>query len=232
MKTNGPLFAMFPKSATRSASRHAPLQLARREPPDRPTRRGCSRISSRSSTTTRTRIRAPARRGRSLRRCRFPSRSASRSSSRRPTTSASPGRTRAPLSLHFRFTARDLKGGVNSRRHDAAPRADHGPVPRHVAEHRGDVRGGSTQTVTWDVAGTDVAADLDHRRQDHACRSTAATRTRTCSPRSTPNDGSEAVTLPNDGTTHARIKVEARRQRLLRHLQLRLHDPRDADRHE
>ena len=60
-KTNGPLFAMFPKSGQISRERHAALQLAGREPPDERSEPRRSRISSRSSTTTRTPTPARAR---------------------------------------------------------------------------------------------------------------------------------------------------------------------------
>ena len=46
------------------------------------------------------------------------------------------GANASPLSLHFRLTARDGKGGDEQRRHDAAARGRHRPVPRHLAEHR------------------------------------------------------------------------------------------------
>ena len=66
-----------------------------------------------------------------------------------------------------------------------------------------------TQTVTWDVAGTERRADQRVRR----CKISLSTDGGATYPNvladGTPNDGSATVTLPNVATTKARIKVEA-----------------------
>ena len=114
----------------------------------------------------------------------------------------------SPLSLHFRFTARDGKGGVNAA--DTTLLLDNASGPFLVTEPNTAVSyvGGSNQTVTWDVAGTDAApvsatdvkislsVDGGHTYPYVLADTTA-------------NDGSELVMLPNVGTAEARIKVEA-----------------------
>ena len=67
---------------------------------------------------------------------------------------------RSDRTLHFRLTARDgnsVGGGVGSADDDAHARAQRRAVPRHLAGDAGERRRAArTQTVTWDVAGTDV----------------------------------------------------------------------------
>ena len=55
--------------------------------------------------------------------------------------------------MHFRLTARDGKGGVAQRRHQGRARAEHRPVPGHLAERRRVAR-----------AGLDPDGDLEGRR--------------------------------------------------------------------
>jgi hypothetical protein len=114
----------------------------------------------------------------------------------------------SPLSLHFRFTARDLRGGVNAADTTLLLTPATGPFRVTSPNTAVTYEATSTQTVTWDVAGTDlppistanvkISLSLDG---GHTYPYVLAA--------STPNDGSEAVTLPYDGSAHARIKVEA-----------------------
>ena len=114
----------------------------------------------------------------------------------------------SPLSLHFRFTARDGKGGTNSG--DTTLLIDNTAGPFLVtAPNTSAVRwtAGSTRNMTWDVANTNtpaLATDVKISLSTDGGYTypwvLAA---------STPNDGSQTVTVPNVATTKARIKVEA-----------------------
>jgi hypothetical protein len=70
------------------------------------------------------------------------------------------------------------------------------------------LRGGSDQTVTWDVAGTDAAPISTSQVKLSLSDDGGGTFSHVITD-ATPNDGSETVTLPNVATTRARIKVEA-----------------------
>jgi hypothetical protein len=116
-----------------------------------------------------------------------------------------------PPQLHFRFTARDMRvgGGGNSSADltlTLAPAT--GPFLVTAPNSAVTYPGGSTQTVTWDVAGTNVPpiGTTDVR----ISLSTDGGQTYPIVlAASTANDGSEAVTIPNVATSNARVKVEA-----------------------
>jgi len=113
-----------------------------------------------------------------------------------------------PLSLHFRFTARDGRGGVNAA--DTTVLLAPGAGPFRVTSPNTDAprTAGSTQTVTWDVANTDAApvgtADVKISLSTDGGHTFPHVLLA-----STPNDGSATITLPNTPTRTARIKIEA-----------------------
>jgi hypothetical protein len=68
--------------------------------------------------------------------------------------------------------------------------------------------GGSTQTITWNVAST-TASPVSCANVKISLSTDGGQTFPTVLAASTPNDGSQAVTIPNTPTTTARIKVEA-----------------------
>ena len=118
------------------------------------------------------------------------------------------GVNQTPLSLHFRFTARDGRGGSNSGDTTLLLAPTAGPFLVTAPNTAVAWPGSSTQTVTWDPANTNIApvstADVKISLSvdgGHTYPYVLAA--------STANDGSEDVTLPNVATTHARVKIEA-----------------------
>jgi hypothetical protein len=113
--------------------------------------------------------------------------------------------------LNFRVTARDHRangGGVGNAdtRLTIAPLA--GPFLVTSQSSADSLRAGSTQQVTWDVAGTDVAPVSTVDVKISLSVDAGWTYPHVLAA-STANDGSQAVVLPNVSTTQARIKVEA-----------------------
>lgn len=108
----------------------------------------------------------------------------------------------------FRMTARDNRpggGGVNYASASITVNATAGPFLVTQPDTAVDWPGNSGQMVTWDVAGTTVApvscADVAiHLSNDGSTFPTVLVA-------STPNDGSESLTIPNLPTTTARIRV-------------------------
>jgi hypothetical protein len=113
--------------------------------------------------------------------------------------------------MTFRVTARDNHAGGGAYAIGSTTvtsRADSGPFAVTAPNTAVSWSGGSSQTVTWAVANTNLAPV-----------STASVRVLlstdggnsfpTVLLASTPNDGSEAITVPNTPTTQARVKVEA-----------------------
>ena len=97
------------------------------------------------------------------------------------------------------------------QRGDASSRWRRSPGPFRVTSWAipQNVYGTSPQTITWDVAGTDVGAGQRRQREDHACPPTAARRSRRVLAESTPNDGSSARSSRTSRPRKARIKIEA-----------------------
>jgi hypothetical protein len=107
--------------------------------------------------------------------------------------------------MTFRLTARDGNpgaGGIGSAqtRVTVAPLAGPFLVTSHGAP--ATLRAGTTQTVTWNVAGTDVAPVSTSEVKISLLSGEVLAA-------ATPNDGTAEVTLPNIADQHARIKVEA-----------------------
>jgi Metallo-peptidase family M12B Reprolysin-like/Carboxypeptidase regulatory-like domain/Domain of unknown function (DUF4214) len=118
------------------------------------------------------------------------------------------GTNAAPLSLHFRFTARDGKGGVDSA--DTTLLIDNTAGPLRVTSQGSPIvyNGPLLQpTVTWSVNNTNTALLAPNVKISLSTDGGATFPYVLVA--STPNDGSELVTLPNVSTTTARLKVEA-----------------------
>ncbi len=116
----------------------------------------------------------------------------------------------SPLSLHFRFTARDSHGGVAAAVPDTTVLLAAAAGPFRVTAPDSNVTwaGGSTRTVTWDVNQTNV--DPVNATQVTIRLSLDGGQTY---PQvlalDTDNDGSADVALPNVNSTEARIMVDA-----------------------
>jgi hypothetical protein len=118
------------------------------------------------------------------------------------------GTNAAPAALNFKLTARDGHGGIGSATTSLVLAPAAGPFLVTSPNTAVVLNAGSTQTVTWSVANTNVApvnaADV---------RISLSTDGGNTFPHvlaaSTPNTGSKAVTLPMLSSSTARIKIEA-----------------------
>ena len=81
--------------------------------------------------------------------------------------------------------------------------------------------GGSTQTITWDVANT-TFVPVSTANVKISLSTDGGQTFPTVLLASTPNDGSELVTIPAGASSTARVKVEASRQYLFRYLRHKL----------
>lgn len=114
--------------------------------------------------------------------------------------------------MMFKVVVRDNRGGaggINSNTQSFVT-VDGASGPFTVTSPNTNVSyiGNSTQTVTWNVAGTS-GAPVNAANVRILFSSNGGTTFPTVLLASTANDGSQAVTIPNTPTTQARIKVEA-----------------------
>ncbi|HEU4391915.1 MAG TPA: S-layer homology domain-containing protein, partial [Blastocatellia bacterium] len=113
--------------------------------------------------------------------------------------------------MNFRVTARDNRaagGGVNSDAMVLSVTSSAGPFQVTAPNTAVSWTGGTTQTVTWNVANTS-AAPVSCANVKISLSTDGGNTFPTVILASTPNDGSQAITVPNVGTSSARIKVEA-----------------------
>ncbi len=116
--------------------------------------------------------------------------------------------------MNFRVAVRDQRGGVSDAATTVAVAGAAGPfvvTSQNSAAESGTptvVQGGLSLNVTWDVAGT-TANGINAANVKISLSTDGGQSFPTALSASTPNDGAEGVTLPNIGTTQARIKVEA-----------------------
>ncbi|HEV2903391.1 MAG TPA: M12 family metallo-peptidase, partial [Gaiellaceae bacterium] len=116
-----------------------------------------------------------------------------------------------PTKLNFRLTARDLRmgGGGNSAADLTLTLAPNtGPFLVTAPNTAVTYPGGSSQTVTWDVANTDLPPVSTTDVKISLSTDSGHTYPHVLAA-STPNDGSAAVTIPHFATSTARVKVEA-----------------------
>jgi len=113
--------------------------------------------------------------------------------------------------MEFRLTVRDNNAGcAGVANDDAVITVDGNSGPFNVTAPATAVNwaGNSTQTVTWDVANT-TAFPVNAATVNIYLSTDGGLTYPTLILASTPNDGSEAVTIPNVNTTQARIMVAA-----------------------
>ena len=111
--------------------------------------------------------------------------------------------------MTFRLTARDNRaggGGVASDTTTVTSVAAAGPFAITAPAAAVSWAGSSSQTVTWNVAGT-ASAPISCANVAIALSTDGGLTFPTTLLASTPNDGSQAVTLPSTPTTTARIRV-------------------------
>jgi hypothetical protein len=121
-------------------------------------------------------------------------------------TGATAAGNASPPRLDMRFTVRDGHGGTSND--DAVLTLAAGTGPFLVTSSPSSVSGAAHMPVTWNVAGTD-ANGINTANVKISLSTDGGQTFPTVLAASTPNDGSETVSLPNTNTTHARIKVEA-----------------------
>ncbi len=120
-------------------------------------------------------------------------------------------------SMVFRVIARDNRagsGGTADATSTVAVAGSAGPFSVTTINSAADYgigttwAAGSTQTVTWDVAGT-TANGINTANVKISLSTDGGQTFPITILASTPNDGTESITVPNNATTQARIKVEA-----------------------
>ncbi len=113
--------------------------------------------------------------------------------------------------LNFRLTVRDNRpGGGSNQTGDANVTISSASGPFAVTAPNTAVSwaGGSTQNITWSVAST-TASPVSCANVKISLSTDGGLTFPTVLLATTPNDGTQAVTIPNTATTTARIKVEA-----------------------
>ena len=192
-KTNGPLFRQFGTRGRRERDGHAALQLAGREPRHHePHARVPGYGADPDQQHERRNRQLPVRPQRPPTAARS---TASRSSCRHAAYVGFAGVNASPLSLHFRLTARDGRGGVNSAATTLLLATGAGPFLVTSPNTAVTLDGGSTQNLTWNLANTDAAPVSTANVKITLSADGGITYPYTLAA-STPNDGSAAVTSP------------------------------------
>ncbi|MDG4764316.1 M12 family metallo-peptidase [Solwaraspora sp. WMMD406] len=113
--------------------------------------------------------------------------------------------------MHFKLTARDGRvggGGVGNAETAVVLAPDAGPFLVTSQPVPSFYLGGSSQEITWDVAGTD-AAPVNATQVTISLSTDGAKTFPYVLAEAVPNTGNATITLPNIDTTTGRIKIEA-----------------------
>ena len=114
----------------------------------------------------------------------------------------------ANRTMDFRVIVRDNQAGINDAAMQLTVNATSGPFLVTSPNSPVSVAGGSPFTITWDVANTTVAP-VSAANVKISLSTDGGLTFPTILAASTPNDGSESISIPNTPSTTARIKVEA-----------------------
>lgn len=114
----------------------------------------------------------------------------------------------SPASLNFRLTARNGHGGIGGSTTSLVLAPAAGPFLVTSPNTAATFDAGSTQTITWSVANTNIAPVSVANVKISLSLDGGTTFPLTLAA-STPNTGSKAVTMPLLASTTARIKIEA-----------------------
>lgn len=112
--------------------------------------------------------------------------------------------------MNFRLTVRDNQGAFAANNSDdmvVTVNGTAGPFTVSAPNTAVSYVGGSTQTVSWNVAGT-TANGVNCANVDILLSTDGGTTFNTTLLASTPNDGSQAITIPNTPGTQNRIMVK------------------------
>ena len=110
--------------------------------------------------------------------------------------------------LKMRLTARDGKGGTNWGETILSVVGTAGPFVVNTANTATTYTGGQSVTVTWNVANT-TAPPISCAQVDILWSADGGYNFNTVLVSATSNDGSQAITIPNVGTTLGRLKIQA-----------------------
>jgi len=111
--------------------------------------------------------------------------------------------------MNFRFTVRDNQGALAANNSDdmvVTVNATAGPFTVSAPNTAVSYVGGSTQTVTWNVAGT-TANGVNCTNVDILLSTDGGNSFNTVLLAATPNDGNQAISIPNTPGTQNRIMV-------------------------
>ena len=136
----------------------------------------------------------------------------------------------APAALHFRLTARDLHpggGGYSSADLTLTLADNAGPFLVTSPNSGVTYPGGSVQTVTWDKANTDIPPTSASNVKISLSTDGGLTYPHVLAA-STANDGSRGRDDPERADDYRSREDRGRRQRLLRRLERELHDHQGA----
>ena len=115
----------------------------------------------------------------------------------------------AARAMNFRVSVRDGNGGISDA--GTVITVINTTTPFKVTTQNSSPvawNAGSAQTISWDVSGTD-ANGINAANVKISLSTDGGQTFPTVLANSTPNDGSQSVTIPNAPTTTARIKIEA-----------------------
>ena len=114
----------------------------------------------------------------------------------------------SPLSLNFKLTARDGKGGVNSATTQLLLATGAGPFLVTAPNTAITADGGSPLAITWAVANTNVAP-VSAANVKISLSTDSGLTYPTVLAANVPNSGAANLLIPNINTTTARVKIEA-----------------------